>query len=95
MFKINSYTSEDQNNPAIAVLSNGGYVIVWQSEFQDGSGLGIFGQRISSSGAKEGHEFQVNTYTQNNQRNAAIASILDGGFVTASLPSALMPVEPK
>ena len=48
-------------------------MVVWQS-YQDGSGNGIFGQRYASSGAPQGAEFRVNTYTTSSQGYPAVAT---------------------
>ncbi len=58
--QVNSFTADIQDYPAVATQSGGAFVVVWESQ-QDGDGYGVFGQRFSSSGAKEGGEFQVNT----------------------------------
>ena len=50
------------------------FVVVWHSDGQDGSGLGIFAQRYESAGAPFGSEFRVNTYTTGDQRYPAVAS---------------------
>jgi len=56
-------------------------VVVWQSYPQDGSDYGVFGQRFASSGAPQGTEFQVNTYTTSDQNAPAVASAATGNFV--------------
>jgi hypothetical protein len=55
--------------------------VVWDSVGQDGSGDGIFGRRFTSAGAAAGAEFQVNTYTTNDQFAAAVAADAEGDFV--------------
>ena len=62
-FQANTYTSNEQSEPAVAALAGGGFVTVWNSRNQDGSYLGAFGQRFDASGGFVGTEFQVNTYT--------------------------------
>src|SRR5262249_3967961 len=42
---------------------------------------GIFGQRFSSSGAKLGAEFHINTYTEGQQSFPAVSSDGTGNFV--------------
>jgi hypothetical protein len=56
-------------------------VVVWSSYGQDGSMLGVFGQRFSATGSKVGGEFQVNATTALNQRSPAVAAHRDGGFL--------------
>ena len=60
-FQVNTFTAKDQKDPTAAGLSDGGYVIVWESSDQDGSGKGVFGQRFDANGDPVGGEFPVNT----------------------------------
>ena len=83
VFRANSWTSGEQSWPAVAALSGGGFVVVWISANQDGSDYGIFGQRYNSSGEPVGEEFQVNTYTSNEQSFPDVAPLSDGGFLVA------------
>ena len=62
-FQVNTTTPGGQIAPAVAALSDGGFVVTWTSDTQDGSGFGVYGQRYSSTGAAVGSEFQVNTTT--------------------------------
>ncbi len=39
-----------QLDPALTVRSDGAAVLVWSSQGQDGSGLGVFSRRLSASG---------------------------------------------
>ncbi|HXI04129.1 MAG TPA: hypothetical protein VNI57_13220 [Candidatus Saccharimonadales bacterium] len=80
-FLVNSHTSSYQEFPAIASDAAGGFVVVWQSWYQDGSNSGVFGRRFDSSGAPIGGDFQVNTYTSGYQERPSIASNADGDFV--------------
>ena len=40
-FQVNVRTDQDQKNPAIAMASDGRFVVVWSSYQQDGSSNGI------------------------------------------------------
>ncbi|MDA8543493.1 flagellin, partial [Rhodobacteraceae bacterium] len=82
-FEINTHTTSDQNEPAVASLADGGFVVTWQSDGQDGDNNGIFGQRYDSSGAKVGSEFQVNTQAAGSQEYSTVIGLSDGGFLTA------------
>jgi hypothetical protein len=82
-FKVNAYTTGNQVDSSVAVDANGEFVVVWQSGGQDGSGLGVFGQRYDSAGAALGGEFQVNTYTTSDQRDPSVSSDAGGNFVVA------------
>ena len=79
-FRINTYTTGFQDFPAVAADSSGNFVAVWVSE-QDGSLLGIYGQRYSASGAPAGPEFRVNTYTTNTQYYPSVAADSAGNFM--------------
>jgi hypothetical protein len=80
-FRVNTWTTNDQSYPSITSLSNGGFVVVWQSNGQDGSWYGVYAQRFDSSGNKVGSEFQVNTWTTYDERYPSITSLSNGGFV--------------
>ncbi|MGF1496903.1 MAG: calcium-binding protein [Elainellaceae cyanobacterium] len=80
-FLVNTTTEDDQENPAIAADASGNFVIVWESDDQDGSGRGIFAQRFDSSGNPIGSEFQVNGTTDGNQDNPTVAMNASGDFV--------------
>jgi hypothetical protein len=78
---ISTATAFSQEYSTVSVLKDGGWVVTWQSAGQDGSGLGIFGQRFSASGLAVGTEFQVNSYTAADQWWPASAALADGGWV--------------
>ena len=80
-FQINTYTTSRQSNSPVTSLSDGGFVVTWSSDEQDGDYDGIFGQRYDSSGVKNGSEFQINTYTTGYQWDASVTSLSDSGFV--------------
>jgi hypothetical protein len=80
-FQVNTWTTGDQMHPSITSLSNGGFVVVWDSLEQDGSYYGVYGQRFDSNGNKVGSEFQVNTWTTDYQWYPSITSLPNGGFV--------------
>jgi hypothetical protein len=80
-FQINTYTRNSQLVPAVAADATGNFFVVWQSEEQDHSGSGVFGQRYASTGMALGGEFQVNTYTTNRQSSPAVVTTPAGEFV--------------
>jgi hypothetical protein len=82
-FQVNTYTYYYQLLPAIAARPNGDFVVVWESyDYQDGDSSGVFGQRFASGGARQGGEFQVNTYTAYSQEAPAV-SATGSGFTVA------------
>ncbi|MEH2280224.1 MAG: hypothetical protein V7K90_02600, partial [Nostoc sp.] len=80
-FKVNTYTSNDQLNPTVAIDTSGDFVISWTSSGQDGFGNGIYAQRYNSAGVAQGSEFRVNSTTTNDQFNPTIAMDTGGDFV--------------
>ena len=77
----NSYTPGTQTRSSVAALDDGGFVVVWGSDGQDGDSLGIFAQRYDAAHQPIGVEFQVNTYTKDVQFAPAVAALANGGFV--------------
>jgi len=80
-FRINSYTTNKQDDSHVAALANGGFVVTWTSNGQDGSVGGIYGQRYDAAGNKTGGEFQVNTFTDFLQTYSSVTALSNGGFV--------------
>jgi hypothetical protein len=80
-FRVNTYTSNSQARPTVTSDESGNFVVVWDSNGQDGSLHGIFGQQFNSSGVPQGNEFRVNSYTTSSQSYPAVASSPDGDFV--------------
>jgi hypothetical protein len=80
-FAVNRTKNNDQSLPGVAGLADGGFVAVWQSNLQDGSGLGVFAQRYASDGTPAGNEIRVNTATANDQSQPVVASFALGGYV--------------
>ncbi|MEM1050284.1 MAG: FG-GAP-like repeat-containing protein [Pseudomonadota bacterium] len=80
-FRINTTTSDTQDDGEVAGLTDGGFVVVWESTNQDGSSNGLYAQMYDSSGNASGSEFQVNTTTNDNQQDPRVEALSDGGFV--------------
>jgi len=80
--QANTYTTSYQYNPAIAALSNGNYVVVWQSNGQGKSSTnynGIYGQLFTSAGTKVGGEFVVSNYNGTTDEEAPVVTALNAG----------------
>ena len=86
---VNSYTAGEQTNSSMTKLADGGYLVVWNSNGQDGDGWGVYGQRFDAGGGRVGGEFRLNATTNGDQCLAStdrallqsVASLPDGGFV--------------
>ena len=79
-FQINTYTTSDQTEPAVAADDSGGFVVVWAG-LPDGQSTGIHGQRFDASGVKVGSEFQINTYSTNQQGHPSVTVNGSGDIV--------------
>jgi hypothetical protein len=84
-FLVSSYTNTFQGDPAIATLTNGNLIVVWDSYDQSGPTnlLDVYGQMLSTNGTKIGTNFLINQFTAYNQHNPAVAALPNGGFVVA------------
>ena len=83
-FQVNTFTTGDQRQAAVAPLGSGRFVVVWRSTESAGSDPveSIQGQRFDASGVPLGGQFQVNTYTTSSQNSPVVAPWgTDGGFV--------------
>src|SRR5439155_1490486 len=48
-FRVNTFTTGDQNFPAIAIDAAGDFVVAWSSYNQDGSDYGVYHKRYSAA----------------------------------------------
>jgi streptogramin lyase len=83
-FQVNTFATDTEGCPRIAMGGSGGFVVTWASERRDEPGInkdGVFAQRYDSGGRRLGAEFQVNTYTTDNQYGPSVAIDDRDGFV--------------
>lgn len=69
---VNTTTAGAQDNPSIAMASEGAFAVAWNSAAQDGSRTGVYQQGFDANGAKAGTETIVNTSTNLFQQFPAI-----------------------
>ncbi len=81
-FAVNTYTTDRQSAPRVAAVPSGGFIVVWESQGQDGSPYSIYGRRFDGSGNGSA-EFAVNSVTTGYQTLPDLAVSSDGGFVVA------------
>ncbi len=80
-YQITNSVKYDQDETCVAVLENKELVVCcWESMYQDGSGSGIFAQKLSTDGSVIGSDFQVNTVETYNQFYPNITSLSDGDY---------------
>jgi hypothetical protein len=80
-FLVNTFTTNRQEGPAVAVDDNGNFVITWHSLEQDGSNWGVYAQRFDAAGNPVDTEFRVNSQSTNEQSSPEVAVDTDGDFV--------------
>jgi len=84
-FRVNTFTTEQQARPAVAMNGNGDSVVIWQNVFITGATAdnfgGIFGQRYDRSGRPVGSNFRVNNTPAPGQNNPSVAMDDAGNFV--------------
>jgi hypothetical protein len=83
-FQVNTYTTDSQLDPAVAAAGSGSFVVVWSSYGSvgsDGDYDSVQGQRYDASGAPQGPQFQVNTYTTGYQYEPGVVADASGRFV--------------
>jgi hypothetical protein len=78
-FRVNTFRINNQNFPSVDGLADGGFVVIWRSYGQDGDLGGIYGQRYSSTSARAGNEFRVNTVTAREQSHPSVSRLRKGG----------------
>ncbi|MGD2136627.1 MAG: DUF4347 domain-containing protein [Gammaproteobacteria bacterium] len=66
-FQINTNTGNTQQSPAVAITKTGEFVVTWQSDLQDGDGIGIFARQFASTGTPLGGELMINSTTGDDQ----------------------------
>lgn len=80
-FRVNQFTTNQQQEPAVALDADGDFVIAWESYGQDGSRFGVYARRFTANGTAVGSEFRVNTTTSDEQRTPAVSMNAAGDFV--------------
>ena len=85
-FQVNTYTTNGQFDPAVAMDADGDFVVIWHSSGSSGTDTdsnSVQGQRYNAAGVAQGSEFQVNTYTTGSQNRVAVAMDADGDFLVS------------
>lgn len=81
-FRVNNSTTGSQSAPEVCCGGSGSFVVAWtDGAANDGDDDGVFGRRFSGTGAAQGSEFQVNTYTTGDQDDPDISCAPNGQFI--------------
>ncbi len=82
-FLVNQTRTDHQLSPAVDMDSTGAFVVVWESNLQDGDASGIYGRRFSNTSAVLADEFLVNTTTAGAQVSPAVTLSFNGIFMAS------------
>jgi uncharacterized protein with NRDE domain len=83
-FRVNQYTTNNQENPSIFALSENKLVVSWESYGQDGSEDGIYARTYNATtGDPLSSEFRVNHYRTGNQYNPSLCKLSNESFAVA------------
>lgn len=82
-FVVNVETRDNQTDPAVAALSDGGFVVAWHDFSGTRGDDNVKARLFNLDGIPSGDEFLVNTYTKNYQGTPSVAALVGGGFVVA------------
>lgn len=89
---VNTNTSGDQKDPAIAMDADGNYVVVWATDGSVVNGIttrNVVGQRYDRFGNKVGGEFYISDFQEGIQEDPQIAMDQYGNFVVSWTVSSL------
>ena len=76
-FAVNTTTAGNQDNPRISALADGGFVVTWASDGQDGDARGVYARRYDADGNPVGPEV-LPTVGNDSIEGTAEADVLDG-----------------
>src|SRR5262249_24381580 len=80
-FQVNTYTTDYQWAPSVAMNASVAFVVAWQSIYQDGYAGGIAARIFGSDGKPLGPDFIVNSGTAHSQDLPSVAVNAAGEFV--------------
>jgi len=79
-FQVNTYTTGDQQRPAVAADPRGGFVVTWESSAADYT-TNVFAQRFDAGAARVGDELGVTSGTSGFQGASSVAVGGSGDFL--------------
>ena len=75
---VNTTTADQQLEPSVTGLPDGGFYVTWTSYGQDGDGAGIYGQQFDAAGNKIGAETLINDLVNGQQLDSAVTVLANG-----------------
>ncbi len=85
-FKVNTTTTNSQNESSVAALADGRFVVSWtdlSTSTGDTSSSAIRARIFNADGTQSVQEFVVNTTTASSQTQSSITALADGRFVVS------------
>lgn len=79
-FLVNQELDGNQTHSDAVGLDDGGFVLTWQSEGQDGDLHGVYARKYNAEGQAVSDEILINEYTENDQSLAEVTATENGGF---------------
>ncbi|RDI60137.1 hypothetical protein [Microvirga subterranea] len=80
--RVNVTTADDQVSQSVTALADGGWVVTWASDGQDGNRSGVYQQRFDHNGTAASSADQlVNVTTADDQFEPSVVALADGGWV--------------
>jgi hypothetical protein len=77
---VNAPLSLRQGDPALAVQSDGSFLVAWTTRGVDGSGYDTFARRFSAAGQPVGGEFRLNGNRAGDQKAPDVAAADNGAY---------------
>ncbi len=82
---INTYTADNQSSPVVTGLTDGGFIVVWNSFGQDNTNeknnSGVYARVFDANGKERMEEYIVNDNKVGNQLIKAIGSLSNGNAI--------------
>ena len=82
-FRVNGFTPDRQSTPDVTRFADGSFIITWDSFLSDLSLYFISSQRFDANGLRIGDETVLSASSAGDERDARVATLSNGGFVTA------------
>ncbi len=79
-FLVNSHIIGSQHHSSVTALTDGGFVIVWQSDGQGSGTSGVYGQRYNADGSLDGGEQVIADHVDYGFGFPEVSPLSDGGF---------------
>lgn len=82
-FRVNTFSAAYQCSPSVALQSDGGFVVTWESNGPDGVGYIVMARRYDAHCTAIGGDFAVSDASRGAQRFPSVAGLDDGSYVIA------------